>query len=67
MERLLFTLPKLERRAPAYHRLRWVRCVVCGQKDKVPVSSAKGFRLRDRVSPCCQARMRPLNWRSRGS
>jgi len=48
---------------PAYYRLRWVRCTACGQKDKVQVSSRRGFRLRDRVSPCCQARMRPLAWR----
>jgi len=49
----------------AYRNLRWVRCSACGQKDKVRVSSARGFRLRDRVSPCCQARMRPLGWRPR--
>ncbi|MEE8556218.1 MAG: hypothetical protein V3T00_10165 [bacterium] len=52
-----------ERPAPAYHRLRWVRCTVCGRKEKVPVRGLKGKRLRDRVSPCCKARMRPLSWR----
>ena len=68
MERMQTTLKGVLDRERAqkrqgYHHERWVRCSACGQREKVAVSSVKGYRLRDRVSPCCQARMRPLNWR----
>ncbi len=40
---------------------RWVRCVGCYQKEKVPIGRKYG-RLRNRVSACCGAAIHPLNW-----
>ncbi len=45
----------------AYKRKKWVRCTKClGSKL---INLYRKPRLRDRLSPCCNARMHPLNWR----
>jgi hypothetical protein len=44
-----------------YKRRRWCRCTACGSLIMVAVS--RHARLRSRPSPCCDAPMRPREWR----
>ena len=59
----------LIRRIPADKlRIRRVRCTKCGRRLTVAVGKGRPgqtgpSRLRYQPSPCCQARMRPVNWR----